>query len=147
MAQGGQCSPAGILHGVNGSLALLLPPLHVSLWRVGSREQGWLLPPSSQFSGMEHLNANHHGCRDPPPPAPIFPPATPTPPQSGLSVNTWQLCLRTFAQAVPSAWHILPLGPPVAASFSPHGSQQTQHLLLLLPNPPHMYPSSPKLGQ
>ena len=56
-------------------------------------------------------------------------------------------CLKDFALAVPSAWHILPLGPPVAASFSPHGSQQTQHLLLLLPNPPHMYPSSPKLGQ
>lgn len=59
---GSGCSPAGVLHGVNGSLALLLPPLHVSLWRVGSCEQGWLLPPSSQFSGMEHPNANHHSC-------------------------------------------------------------------------------------
>lgn len=81
VGQRGRCSPAGVLHGVNGSLALLLPPLHVSLWRVGSCEQGWLLPPSSQFSGMEHPNANHHGRRDPPPPAPIFPPATPAPPQ------------------------------------------------------------------
>lgn len=30
-----QRSPAGILHCVDGSLALLLPPLHVSLWATG----------------------------------------------------------------------------------------------------------------
>ena len=38
----------------------------------------------------------------------IFPPATPTPHQSGLSVNTRRLWLRAFEQAVLSAWHILP---------------------------------------
>lgn len=38
----------------------------------------------------------------------IFPPATPTPHQSGPSVNTWRLRLRAFEQAVLSAWHILP---------------------------------------
>ena len=57
-----RCSPAGVLHGVNGSLALLLPPLHVSLWRLGSCEQCWLSPPASRFSGMEHPNASHHSC-------------------------------------------------------------------------------------
>ena len=155
MAQDGQCSPAGILHGVNGSLALLFPPLHVSLWRVGSHEQGWLLPPSSQFSGMEHPNANHHGCRDPPPLAPIFPPATPTPPQSGLSVNTWQLCLRTFAQAVPSAWAHLSLGsscgclllttwvtadaaPSSSSKSTPHVSVQPQAGSVTMHLPAHV---------
>lgn len=30
-----RCSPTGVLHCVDGSLALLLPPLHVGLWGFG----------------------------------------------------------------------------------------------------------------
>lgn len=30
-----RCSPTGVLHCVDGALALLLPPLHVGLWGLG----------------------------------------------------------------------------------------------------------------
>lgn len=101
------CSPAGVFHRVNGSLALLLPPLHIGLWRWGCCQQWGLPPPSSQLSGMEHLISDHHDGRHQCPPAP----ATPLPHQSRLSVNTQLPCLAAFAQAGISAWHTLPSGP------------------------------------
>ena len=111
--------PAGILHCVNGSLALLLPSLHVSLWETGScYQEGCYLHPLSSWDGAPDHPSPWR--QRPAPSILIFPPENPLPHRSGLSANTWLPCLRAFAPAVPSAWHIVPSGPHAAASFSPY---------------------------